>query len=196
MPPPIPAAARGARRSARETTGGVRGRDGEVITRARRGDGAGFFTGEFDIPEHLKDPRYIVRGVRTSCLGKPDPANYNSAYQQGFRPCTAKHYPGVFLDKTGDDVLERDGIMLMEQHVELAQEALDEEYLAAQELREIQTEAFGSRKLPKGFKKGYLGRNRDGSTMDARKLVVRDDPVPTPKSLRPVYEYAGPGDDD
>jgi hypothetical protein len=196
MPPPIPARPRSGSRSAREATGGARGRDGEVITRIRRGDGQGWYTGEFDIPTHLLNPNFVPRGVRTSCLGKPDPENYNKAYQQGFRPCRAKDYPGLFLDKHGDDILERDGIMLMEQPIQLAQEALDEERMAAQELREVQTEAFGSRKLPKGFKRGYLGRNRDGSSMDARKSVVRDDPEPTPRSMRPSYEYAGPGDDE
>lgn len=195
MPPVPPKPA--ARRSARAATGGVRGRDGEVLVRARRPDGQGFFSSEFEIPEHLIDPRFIVRGVRTSCMGKPDPANVNAAMQQGFRPCTAKHYPGAFLDKTGDQVLERDGLMLMEQPVEFAEQAAMENRMDAEELRQVQAEAFGGRALPKGFDKGYLtSRQRDGSQADGRKFVRREKPVASPKEFRPSYDYAsGPEDD-
>jgi hypothetical protein len=173
--------------------GQVLGRDGEIVSRSRI---SGYHQSELEIPEHLRDPRYDLQWARTSCFGKPDPANINLLKSQGWREVHPKSYPGLFPDMKDRHCFERDGLMLMERPIQLTHEALAEQHQDALELRQIQTEAFGNRKLPRGFDEGYVARNRDGSSMDARRKIVRERPVASPRELRPAYEYAGPGEDE
>jgi len=173
--------------------GEVVGRDGTVLTRRR--DGSGAIGSEFDIPEELRDPDWEVQGVRTSVFGKPDPKNVNDAYAAGFRPISRKHYPGIFPDLTGD-VIERDGIMLMERPAELARQAAAEGLSAAHDLRHAQVDAFGEafndRKLPKGFESG---RRSGNGKFDASRKIKRTHEIGTGNAYTPTREYAMPGDD-
>jgi hypothetical protein len=173
--------------------GQVLGRDGEALARSRI---TGYHASELDIPEHLRDPRYDLQWCRTSCFGRPDNANINLLKSQGWREVHPKNYPGVMPDMQHKHTIERDGLILMERPMQLTQEAVAEQHADALELRQVQTEQFGNRKLPRGFDEGYMARNRDGSSMDARRKVVRDRPTPSPRELRPAYDYAGPGDDE
>jgi hypothetical protein len=172
----------------RPADGQVRGRSGEILTRGRT-SGSGYFS-EFDIPEHLRDPNWDLIWGRQSVHGKPDPANINMLHDNGWRPASRENYKSVMPDLQQGGIIERDGLILMERPMALSHEALDEARRDALELREVQTEAFGGRKLPKGFDKGYYARNRDGTAMDGRKNIKRGEFERAPKELRPAYEYA------
>lgn len=166
------------------------GRSGEILTRNRvSGDG---YVNEFEIPESARDPNFDLYWARTTTHGKPDPANINELYDNGWRPASPKNYSRVMPDMAGKEVIERDGLMLMERPWALSQQAFDEQQQLAVELREIQTEAFGNRKLPKGFDKGR--RSKDGK-FNASKILNRS-LEQAPKEARPTYEYASPGDDE
>jgi len=166
------------------------GRSGEILTRGRVS--AHGYANEFEIPERARDPKWDLMWARTAAHGKPDPANLNELYENGWRPASPKNYPSVMPDMKGRETIERDGLMLMERPMQLSQIALAEARQEALDLREIQTEAFGNRKLPKGFDKG--GRSRDGK-FDASKKLNRT-LERAPSEAKPTYEYAGPGDDD
>jgi hypothetical protein len=183
---------RGAKRAATRQplrSGQVLSRDGEVLTRQRLSGGG--HVNEFDIPEHARDPIYDLQWVRTSCHGKPDQANVNHHMDNGWRPAAPKFYPQVMPDQRNANVIERDGLMLMERPKVLTEQALAEQHQDALELRNIQTEAFGNRKLPKGFREGYKSKYGDG-----RKKVERGEFYRAPAETRPQYEYAGPDSDD
>jgi hypothetical protein len=170
--------------------GEIRGRNGEILTRNRvTGDG---YINEFDIHPSAIDPGWSLHWARTSCHGKADNANVNELYDNGWRPASPKNYERIMPDMRGKEVIERDGLMLMERPSALTHEALEEYHQAAVELREIQGEAFGQRKLPKGFDKGR--KARDGN-FNASKILNRT-VEQAPKEARPQYAYASPGDDD
>lgn len=166
------------------------GRDGEILTRNRvSGDG---YVNEFDIHESARDPMFDLYWARTSCHGKADNANINELYDNGWRPASPKNYEKVMPDMKDKGAIERDGLMLMERPWKLSQQALDEQYQVAVELREIQSEAFGKRKLPKGFDKGR--KAKDGN-FNASKMLNRTN-EPSPKAAKPEYTYATPGEDE
>jgi hypothetical protein len=170
------------------------GRDGEIITRHRTlGDGA--MVSEFDVPEHLRDPNWEVQAVRTSVFGKPDPQAMNEALRDGFKPCRRADYPGMLPDLGPNaKTLERDGLMLMERPRKLANEALADHVQAAVNLRRDQGEAFGERKLAKGFEKG---RQSGDGRFNAGKQIKRGKPeVAVGNAYAPERQYAGPGDDE
>ncbi len=170
--------------------GEVVGRNGEILTRNRvSGDG---YINEFDIPSSVIDPDWSLHWARTSCNGKADNANINELYDNGWRPASPKNYEKVMPDMRGKETIERDGLMLMERPVRLTQEAIEEQHQAALELREIQGEAFGKRKLPNGFEKG---RKAGKGNFNASKILNRT-VEQAPKEARPQYAYATPGDDD
>lgn len=170
------------------------GRDGEIINR-RRTVGDGGISSEFDLDENDRDPRWERRGVCASVLGKPATTTLNDAYAAGFRPVLKRNVPNSFRDITDPNApIERDGIILMERPVQLAEEALAEDYEEALKLRHVQTEAFGGRKLPKGFDKG---RRSDDGRFDAGKRVTRGKAeTAVGNAYKPKLEHAGPGDDD
>lgn len=166
------------------------GRNGEILTRNRvSGDG---YRNEFDIPEDARDPDYDLYWARSTTHGKPDPANINELYENGWRPASPKNYRRVMPDMASRETIERDGLILMERPMKLSMQALEEQRQIALELREIQSDAFGNRKLPQGFDKGR--RSRDGK-FNASKMLNRT-LEQAPKEARPTYEYATPGDDD
>lgn len=173
-------------------SGEVRGRDGEILTRSRTS--AHGYINEFDVPEHMKDPNWDLMWARTAAHGKPDPANMNALYDNGWRPASHKNYPKIMPDLKSETI-ERDGLMLMERPMELSMQSLAEAREDALELREAQADQFGKRKLPRGFDRGYKARNRDGSTMDATVRLNRSREA-APAYTKPTYEYAQPGDDD
>ena len=187
MPPPKPG--RPVKR-AEMRNGEVRGRNGEILTRNRvSGDG---YVNEFDIPQAARDPDYDLHWARVNCYGKADNANINELYDNGWRPASPKNYTRVMPDMHDKQVIERDGLMLMERPWSLSNEAFQEQHAVAMELREIQSEAFGKRKLPKGFDKGR--KARDGN-FNASKMLNRT-LEQSPKEAKPQYAYASPGDDD
>jgi hypothetical protein len=170
--------------------GAVRGRNGEVLTRSRIS--AHGFVNEFDIPESARDKEYDLYWARSSCHGKPDQANINALYDNGWRPASPKNYPRILPDQAGKQTIERDGLILMERPWALTEQSLAENLQDALDLRTMQAEAFGSRKLPRAFGKGM--RSKDGK-FDARKMLNREAPQPAPREARPTYEYASPDDD-
>lgn len=182
------AGAKSARKPMREPlrSGQVLSRDGEVLSR-RRSTG---FNNYFDVPEHLKDPNWDLQWVRTSCHGKPDPANVSAHFENGWRPANGAglraHY-GV----TDAANIESDGQMLCERPMELTKQALAEDRRNALELRNAQAEQFGARDLPSGFEDGR--RSGDGR-FDASKKVRRSIEG-APSSLLPKREIAVDGDD-
>lgn len=168
--------------------------DGEEVTR-RRTFGDGGIVNEFDIPEHLRHPDYVTRGVAAEIFGKPNTQNLNQAYEAGWRPVKAKHFPGAFSDIESRDpeaIVQRDGIILMARHKSLEAEAIAEQHRDALSLRETQGEAFGNRQLPEGFDRGR--RSGDGR-FDASKMVKRTREA-SPAELRPKLDYALPDDED
>lgn len=170
---------------------GVRGRSGEILTRGRvSGHG---YVNEFDVPADVRDPDWDLYWARSSTHGKPDAANLNELYDNGWRPASPKNYGRIMPDMRGKESIERDGLILMERPMALTYEALDEQRRDALELRNIQAEAFGGRNLPKGFDQGH--RTRDGK-FDASKNIKRGRFEQSPREAQPAYEYAGPGDDD
>lgn len=176
-----------ARKALRE--GQVIGRNGEVLTRNRvSGDG---YYNEFDIPMAYRDNDFDLQWARVSCHGKPDNANINELYDNGWRPASPKNYAKVMPDQASKATIERDGLMLMERPWILTQQALEEQRGLALELREIQGETFGKRKLPKGFTTGR--KARDGN-FNAAKMLNRT-LEQSPREAKPSYVYAT-GDDD
>ncbi len=166
----------------------VIGRNGEILTRNRvSGDG---YVNEFDIPESFKDPDYDLYWARTSTHGKADQANLNELYDNGWRPAAPKDYAKIMPDMAGKATIERDGLMLMERPWKLSQQAIAEERETAIRLREIQGEAFGGRKLAKGFE---AGRKSSNGKFNASKILNRG-LERAPAETRPQYEYAGPDD--
>ena len=164
------------------------GRNGEVLTRNRvSGDG---YINEFDIPEAFRDADYDLYWARTSTHGKPDQANINELYDNGWRPASPKNYTKVMPDMKGKETIERDGLMLMERPWQLSAQAIAEERDSAIRLREIQGEAFGGRKLAKGFE---AGRKSGNGKFNASKILNRG-LERAPAEARPQYEYAGPND--
>lgn len=191
-PPPVkrpPGRPRG-RPVVRGSDGAIRGRSGEILTRSRIS--AHGFVNEFDIPDAVRDPSWDLYWARSTCHGKPDQANINALYDNGWRPASPKNYPRILPDQIGKESIERDGLILMERPMALTQQSLAENYQDALDLRVMQAEAFGSRKLPRAFAQGT--RSRDGK-FDARKTLVREAPQPAPRETRPAYEYASPDDD-
>ena len=188
-----PSLPRGEPRAVKRTPlheGQVLGRNGEILTRNRvSGDG---YVNEFDIPEDFKDPKYDLHWARTSTHGKADQANLNELYDNGWRPASPLNYARVMPDMAGKATIERDGLMLMERPWELSHLALAEERDAAVRLREIQGEAFGGRKLAKGFE---AGRKSSNGKFNASKILNRG-LERAPVEARPQYEYAGPDDSD
>jgi hypothetical protein len=170
--------------------GVIRGRSGEILTRTRVS--AHGFVNEFDIPHEARDKDWDLYWARSTCHGKPDQANINALYDNGWRPASPTNYPRILPDLAGKATIERDGLMLMERPMALTQQSLAENYQDALDLRTMQAEAFGSRKLPRAFAQGT--RSRDGK-FDARKMLNREAPQPAPREARPAYEYASPDDD-
>lgn len=165
------------------------GRNGEVLTRNRvSGDG---YINEFDIPLAFRDNDFDLQWARVSCHGKADNANINELYDNGWRPASPKNYTKVMPDMKDKATIERDGLMLMERPYILTQQALEEQRSLALELREIQGETFGKRKLPKGFSQGR--KARDGN-FNAAKMLNRT-LEQSPREAKPSYVYAT-GDDE
>jgi hypothetical protein len=164
--------------------GVIVGRDGRPLSRVRS---SGNYHNEFDIPQHLWPEGWSPQWVTTSVHGKDTPANVNAHYANGWRPASPKNWPFVMPDQKNSDTIEREGQILMERPNRLNEEALAELHSDAVELREIQTESFGTRKLPKGFDKGTKDAK---GRFDARKKVNRR-LEGAPKETRPAYEYAG-----
>ena len=166
--------------------GQVLGRDGEVLSR-RRSTG---FSNPFDVPAHLREDGWDYQWVRTSCHGKPDPANMSDHHENGWRPVadakTLAHY-GVSDAKH----IERDGLVLCERRVELTEQALAEDRRNALELRRTQAEQFGARDLPDGFEDG---RKSGDGRFDASKKVKRT-LEGAPASLLPKREFDVDADD-
>lgn len=192
MPTTAPVAKRG-RPVVRKTdlpSGSVVGRNGEILTRSRTS--ASGYVNEYDIPVSARDPNWDLYWARVSTHGKGDNANINALHDNGWRPASPKDYVRVMPDMRGKDVIERDGLMLMERPMELSRQSLAEDYGEAVDLRNISAETFGSRKLPTGFDKGRKSRK---GNFDASKKIVRGEYVQSPREARPAYEYAD-GDDE
>lgn len=168
----------------------ARSRTGEVLTRQRVSSGS--FINEFDVHERDRDPEWATQWVRTSCHGKPDPGNVNAYHDNGWRPVSPKNYPNTMPDQRGGNSIERDGQMLMERPMQLHEEGLAENRADALKLRNVQAEAFGDFKKPKGFSDGRV--SGDGR-YDNRKVVNRT-LEGSPTALMPKHSYATPGDDD
>lgn len=189
-------ASRGGRPVERPTLrpGQALGRDGEILNR-RRTLGESGITSEFDLDENDRDPRWERRAVAASVFGKPNTKVLNEAYDAGYRPVLKKHVPNSFRDITNpEQPIERDGLILMERPIQLGEEALADQYEEAVSLRQVQTENFGGRKLPRGFDKGRVS---DDGRFDAGKRVTRGQAeTAVGNAYKPKLEHAGPGDDD
>lgn len=166
------------------------GIDGQIVSRSRALAG---YHSEFDFPPHLIPDGFSAQWVRTTCHGKPDNANYNHHYSQGWRPAPSKIFASAFPDIADGDRIERDGLILMLRPTTLNDEALAEQHASALELRQVQSEAFGHRKLAKGFEEGRV--SGDGRFNASRK-VNREGYYKAPAEAKPQLQYATPGDDD
>lgn len=164
--------------------GEVLGLDGEVLSRSRSTG----FNNEFEVPRHLIPEGYVCQWVRTSCHGKPDPANVNQHRDQGWRPFQTKQ---VLEHYNAEGSVERDGLLLCVRPKVLNDEAIAEERANAYDLRQAQAEQFGKRKLPDGFDDGAV--SGDGR-FDARRKIRRS-LEGAPASLLPERQLAV-GDDD
>lgn len=166
--------------------GEVLGLDGEVLSRARSTG----FRNDFEVPAHLVPQGFVPQWVREYCHGKPDPANYNDHYENGWRPTMPEGILKHYHVKEGTAV-RRDGQILMLRPKALNDEALAEERANAVELRQAQAEQFGARRLPQGFDDGSV--SGDGR-FDARRKIRRT-VEGAPPSLLPERTIAV-GDDD
>jgi hypothetical protein len=184
---PAAAADRAERKAVRQPlrNGEVLGLDGEVLSRSRS---TGFHN-DFEVPLHLIPPGFVPQWVRTSCHGKPDPANVNAHHAQGWRPWQTPEILAHYHVKSGH--VERDGQMLCIRPKKLNDDALAEERASAYELKQAQAEQFGVRKLPLGFEEG--GISGDGR-YDARRKIRRT-VEGSPTDLLPQRQLAV-GDDD
>jgi hypothetical protein len=167
--------------------GEVLGLDGEVLSRSRSTG----YVNEFEVPSHLVPPGFVYQWVRSSCHGKPDPANLNQHRSQGWRPGVPKEVLQHYNVPEGTDHVERDGLILMVRPEVLNKEAIAEERRQAYELRQAQAEQFGVRELPDGFDQG--GVSGDGR-FDARRKIRRSIEG-APPALLPERQLAV-GDDD
>jgi len=156
----------------------IRGRNGEVLTRARTGGAES----PFHVPDNLKDKDWDYQWVRSSCYGKEDPANLFTHQENGWRPVPADRegFAGRFGESTNTNAIEREGLILMERPMELSNQARHEDYAAAVTQRKQQVDDFAMNDLPSGFDKGYA---------QAEKRVKRTI-EPGPVSALPKREIA------
>lgn len=102
---------------------GVRGRNGELLTRQYRSDD---LPTQFDIPAAYQEPGWSLQWVRVSCHGEPDGQNYNQHYANGWRPVPAGRVPDQFNMGVEGEHIVRSGLMLMERPETLTREATRE----------------------------------------------------------------------
>lgn len=124
-PPPVPSPAPSGpeRRPAHAPLRGVRGRDGEILTRSYRSDD---LPSQFDVPAQFQEPGWSLQWVRVSTLNEPDAKSYNEHYANGWRPVPASRIPDQFNQNSGAEHVVRDGLMLMERPDSLTREATEE----------------------------------------------------------------------
>lgn len=163
------------------------GLDGEVLARSR----SEAFRNEFEVPSQLIPEGFVAQWVREECHGKPDAANVTDHMENGWRPGVTEAILKHYRVPPGTKHVKRDGLVLMLRPKVLNDEALAEERRNAVQLKQAQAEAFGVRKLPKGFEDGYIDET---GNFDARRKLRRTIEG-TPRELMPERELAV-GDDD
>lgn len=163
----------------------VIGRNGEVLSRRR--DGGLDAANQFIVPERLKQDGWSLQWVRESCWGEPDRGNMTNHQENGWRPVPADRdgfsdYFGV--DTKIENVVRRQGLVLMERPQTLTDEALREDEHQAKMQRNSQVEEFALSDLPQGFDRGYgKAQKRVNRTIEqapaasypTRQLAIGDD---------------------
>lgn len=119
--------------------GEVRGRDGSVLTRSNRSNEQ---ADQFDVPAHMRERGWDLQWVRSSCYGKPDPANVQAHLENGWRAVPSERWPGYFHPADWKGAITREGQILMERPIELTQQAIQDGIAAAQRQRRNQSAAF------------------------------------------------------
>lgn len=131
----------------RPTGNEVMGRDGSILSRKR-----GSNVDRFYIPPHIVPPGYTYEWKREFLYGQRDDAHITHLHDNGWRPVVHGAHKGYFSAISDpNEIIRRDGMMLMERPIELTRQAREEEQQAARLLVEAQKQQLTGA-IPQGFK--------------------------------------------
>src|SRR5215469_2687134 len=163
------------RQPEREHRGGeeILGRNGEVLTRKRKGG-----IDPFHIPPELIPVGWTYQWNTISVVGNQDVVmdQANGMYENGWRPVPAERHPGMFVPRGRTGEIVRGGQRLEERPIALTEQAQAEDIKNARQLMRDRDQSLMGGKanlrgnMPEGFAMG--GRYR-GTGGDLRMSIDR-----------------------
>lgn len=162
-------------------------RDGEVLTRTRRGG-----LDPFVVPPGFEPAGWKYQWCVTASLGNKDIAQdfYNEFYQNGWRPVPAKRHDGYWMPKGHDGPIVVRGQALMERPEEMCIEAANEDRRnAIQQMRDRDESLMGAKANLRGaMKDGFEMSQKYRGTGGQLKMSIDpalDVPMPSHKLAEP-----------
>ena len=126
-------------------------RSGKVIKRASvTDDGNMYSVPEEIILAHLEDG-FELEWKRVEVNGKPDAQYVALTARGGWEPVMAEKWPGHFLPEGTQGAIVLGGLMLMERHTNLCEEARREDRGLARQAANAQRDKLGIKGLPAGY---------------------------------------------